>query len=102
MPYAAVGLPQGDSSNPATGKCPPPTDCYKDIIMPNCPPGTMCTPIAKEVIACKWTCGNKSLPTGCEERCKPCRAEVCTAVCECEITCSVDGPCTAVETASSA
>ncbi|KAJ2736949.1 hypothetical protein IW152_000460 [Coemansia sp. BCRC 34962] len=86
--------------NQAPGKlvksaCPSADKCYNDTIEPVCTPGVACPMWRREVVACAWSCENKNLPSGCTQRCKPCKAEVCAAVCECEIVCEVSGPCKA-------
>ncbi|KAI9469255.1 hypothetical protein LPJ78_002828 [Coemansia sp. RSA 989] len=98
---AVLGAPQSRITRPAVGKCPSPADCYQDFVMPKCPEGELCAQVMKEVVACKWQCGDTIVPYGCKQRCKPCHAQVCTDICECEIECSADGPCTAAQTAAS-
>ncbi|KAJ1852614.1 hypothetical protein H4R99_006665 [Coemansia sp. RSA 1722] len=104
IPYAVFGSPvdkvqdagkrvgQGVNRN---GSCPPPSRCYIDYVSPPCSPGKLCSMVMQEVVACAWGCGVDRLPSQCTQRCKPCKAEVCTDVCECEIVCPADGPCKA-------
>ncbi|KAI9505661.1 hypothetical protein BX070DRAFT_232816 [Coemansia spiralis] len=90
-PDMATAQPTGSSN----GKCPPPNSCYKDVIKPECKPGKPCPQFLISVVACTWTCGNDKVPAKCTQRCKPCKAEICAAICECEIVCPQAGPCTA-------
>ncbi|KAJ2307690.1 hypothetical protein IWW55_000829 [Coemansia sp. RSA 2706] len=83
VPSAVMAVPQADTASSAAGKCPRSSSCYIDIVKPFIP-----------VVACKWDCG-KRVPPGCKQRCKPCHAEVCPAICNCEIQCNIFGPCTA-------
>ncbi|KAJ2671949.1 hypothetical protein GGI25_005292 [Coemansia spiralis] len=69
----------------ANPKCHP-KGCYVDYVGPECPSGQPCPAIAYAVEACPWTCG-KPVPANCKERCQPCKAEVCPAVCICEKIC---------------
>ncbi|KAJ2471594.1 hypothetical protein IWW56_006305 [Coemansia sp. RSA 2131] len=96
VPSVVLGAPQASTSS--SGTCPPPTSCYNDEVMPACPSGKLCAQVMKPVVACKWTCGNTKLPSGCKQRCKPCKQAVCTTVCECEIECDINGPCKAAQT----
>ncbi|KAJ2420690.1 hypothetical protein GGF41_004157 [Coemansia sp. RSA 2531] len=77
--------------------CPSADKCYIDTVSPPCTPGQACSMVSQQVVACAWSCGNKHTPHGCTERCKPCKAEVCTDVCVCEIVCSSSGPCKAAK-----
>ncbi|KAJ2533199.1 hypothetical protein IWW43_002824 [Coemansia sp. RSA 1935] len=92
-PLVVLGAPQATTSGADT--CPPSTSCYNDEVMPECPPDNLCAQVMSPVIACKWTCGNTKLPSGCKQRCKPCKQEICTEECQCEIVCDVNGPCKA-------
>ncbi|KAI8321987.1 hypothetical protein GQ54DRAFT_260797 [Martensiomyces pterosporus] len=76
-------------------KCPDPSKCYHDTIRPVCSPGVPCPQWVRAVIACAWNCGNTHLPAECTQRCKPCKAEVCSDICDCEIVCPATGSCTA-------
>ncbi|KAJ2498796.1 hypothetical protein GGH96_004012 [Coemansia sp. RSA 1972] len=94
MPFV-LAMPQSNETEAIASKCPPSRDCYFDFVKPDCHNSELCTLNILPVIGCKWTCGNTKLPVGCKQRCKPCHAEVCPAICECEIQCSIFGPCAA-------
>ncbi|KAK9442173.1 protein kinase [Metarhizium brunneum] len=81
---AAVGLPLDPANGDGSGE-----DCYPVDYTPRCAPGKLCSQVAVPGLACPWTCG-APLPDACEERCKPCREEVCpTTACVCEGVCPV-------------
>ncbi|KAJ2600452.1 hypothetical protein GGH99_005084 [Coemansia sp. RSA 1285] len=69
----------------ANSKCHP-KDCYVDYVGQECPQGQPCPAIAYAVEACPWDCG-KPVPAECKERCRPCKAEICPAICICEKIC---------------
>ncbi|KAJ1863454.1 hypothetical protein LPJ73_000514 [Coemansia sp. RSA 2703] len=104
-PYVAVGSPVGppsldaDAAAAATAgrgpKCPAPNKCYRDAVSPPCQAGKLCSMVMRPVVVCAWNCGVDRLPKECTQRCKPCKAEICTDICECEILCPVNGPCKA-------
>ncbi|KAJ2890950.1 hypothetical protein GGI21_006002, partial [Coemansia aciculifera] len=63
-----------------------PKPCYVDQIKSECKPGHPCYPVVTSYTVCPWKCGQKPAEK-CFERCKPCKAAVCTAICECEVAC---------------
>ncbi|KAJ1801030.1 hypothetical protein LPJ75_004798 [Coemansia sp. RSA 2598] len=69
----------------ASSKCLP-QGCYIDYVGPDCPPDTPCPAIAIAAKVCPWKCGEKT-PANCTERCKPCKSEICPAICVCELVC---------------
>ncbi|KAJ1762141.1 hypothetical protein IW143_001577 [Coemansia sp. RSA 520] len=92
---SVFGTPQSNATEAKAGTCPPSRDCYFDFVKPDCHNSDLCTLNILPVIGCKWECGKPNLPVGCKPRCKPCHEEVCPAICECEIQCSIFGPCAA-------
>ncbi|KAJ2475428.1 hypothetical protein EV174_005280 [Coemansia sp. RSA 2320] len=93
-PLAVQGV-TNPPGNGRGGRCPSRDRCYHDTIRPVCAPGRPCPMWVREVVACAWRCGDNDVPSGCTQRCKPCKAEVCAAVCECEIVCPAVGSCMA-------
>ncbi|KAJ2379009.1 hypothetical protein GGI05_006656, partial [Coemansia sp. RSA 2603] len=69
----------------ANTKCRP-QGCYTDVVGPDCPADAPCPLIAITVSVCPWKCGEPT-PANCKERCKPCKAEICPAICTCEVVC---------------
>ncbi|KAJ2742496.1 hypothetical protein GGI19_006811 [Coemansia pectinata] len=69
----------------ADNKCIP-NPCYLDQIKSECKPGHPCYPTIATYKVCPWKCGEKP-PAKCFERCKPCKAEICPAICICELAC---------------
>ncbi|PIA18978.1 hypothetical protein COEREDRAFT_79499 [Coemansia reversa NRRL 1564] len=93
MQLVVLGSPAETDTQNSDSKCPASNLCYRDEVKADCPEGAACISPVRPVIACAWECGNDNLPSTCKSRCKPCKAEVCTAQCECEIECDVRGPC---------
>ncbi|KAJ2401726.1 hypothetical protein GGI23_001204 [Coemansia sp. RSA 2559] len=90
---AADPSPAAAASAPEAGVCPDPSKCYRDTIGPVCKPGQPCPQWLRPVVACSWKCDGGNPPLECTRRCKPCKAEICSLICECEIVCPVPGPC---------
>ncbi|KHN94438.1 grip [Metarhizium album ARSEF 1941] len=59
--------------------------CYSEPeYTPPCAPGQLCAQVAMPVEVCSWQCGAPP-PYAWRERCRPCQADVCRAICTCEV-----------------
>lgn len=91
----AMGATEKQDAEILSPLCPL-SGCYIEPMASDCPPGYACDPVqwrGPQPVACPFGYElGAPLPKGCRKRCKPCRAEVCAAVCEFEAYCP-SGPC---------